>query len=124
VQNVVLAFLFNGLGVPAAVTGIVHPAMAMLAMAASVTTVLLNSFGGRLLPAARKSSRALEKTTIPVPSIHCEGCIQTIREALMKRGADTVTGDAAEKYVTVTYEKEWLDKEAIREEIIKAGFVV
>ncbi|MBI4312031.1 MAG: HAD-IC family P-type ATPase, partial [Chloroflexi bacterium] len=50
VQNVALAFAFNGIGVPAAVTGFVHPVFAMIAMAASVTAVLLNSFGGRLMP--------------------------------------------------------------------------
>ncbi len=43
VQNLRLAFLFNGIGVPAAVTGLVHPVWAMVAMVASVTTVLANS---------------------------------------------------------------------------------
>jgi cation transport ATPase len=56
VENLVLAFSFNGVGVPLAVTGLVHPVWAMIAMAASVTTVLANSFGGRLLP--RKHLRA------------------------------------------------------------------
>ncbi len=51
VQNLILAFTFNGIGVPLAVTGLVHPVWAMIAMAASVSAVLLNSFGGRLLPA-------------------------------------------------------------------------
>ncbi len=51
VQNLVLAFTFNGIGVPLAVTGLVHPVWAMIAMAASVSAVLLNSFAGRLLPA-------------------------------------------------------------------------
>ncbi|MBI2917336.1 MAG: cation-translocating P-type ATPase [Chloroflexi bacterium] len=49
VQNVSLAFAFNGIGIPAAMTGLVHPVWAMIAMAASVTTVLLNSLGGTLL---------------------------------------------------------------------------
>ncbi len=49
VQNLVLAFAFNGIGVPLAVTGLVHPVWAMIAMVASVSAVLLNSFGGRLL---------------------------------------------------------------------------
>ncbi len=53
VQNLSLAFLFNGVGVPLAVTGLVHPAWAMAAMIASVSTVLANSFGGRLLPRAK-----------------------------------------------------------------------
>ncbi|MBI3042948.1 MAG: cation-translocating P-type ATPase [Betaproteobacteria bacterium] len=51
VQNLMLAFAFNGVGVPLAVTGLVHPVWAMIAMAASVTAVLTNSFAGRLLPA-------------------------------------------------------------------------
>ncbi len=47
-QNLILAFAFNGIGVPLAVTGLVPPYWAMLAMIASVSAVLLNSFGGRL----------------------------------------------------------------------------
>lgn len=44
-QNLFLAFMFNGIGVPAAATGLVSPVWAMIAMAASVSAVLLNSFG-------------------------------------------------------------------------------
>ncbi len=47
-QNLAIAFLFNGVGVPAASTGLVHPVWAMAAMATSVTVVLLNSFGLRV----------------------------------------------------------------------------
>ncbi len=54
VQNLALAFAFNGIGVPLAVTGLVHPVWAMVAMVASVSTVLTNSFAGRLLPKARR----------------------------------------------------------------------
>jgi Cu+-exporting ATPase len=53
VQNVALAFSFNGIGVPLAVTGLVHPVFAMIAMAASVSAVLLNSFRGKLLPKSK-----------------------------------------------------------------------
>ncbi|MEW5985267.1 MAG: cation-translocating P-type ATPase [Chloroflexota bacterium] len=55
VQNLSLAFTFNGIGVPLAVTGLVHPIWAMLAMVASISTVLINSFAGRLLPRARRA---------------------------------------------------------------------
>ncbi len=47
VQNVVLAFLFNGIGIPAATTGLVYPVWGMVAMAASVTTIFVNSLWGR-----------------------------------------------------------------------------
>jgi len=50
VQNVVLALAFNGVGVLAAVSGLVRPVWAMLAMAASVSLVLARSLAGRLLP--------------------------------------------------------------------------
>jgi heavy metal translocating P-type ATPase len=46
-QNVALAFLFNGIGIPAAATGLVYPVWAMVAMALSVTTIFVNSIGGR-----------------------------------------------------------------------------
>ncbi len=46
-QNVVLAFLFNGIGVPLATTGLVYPVWAMVAMALSVTSIFVNSLWGR-----------------------------------------------------------------------------
>ncbi len=49
VANLVLAFAFNGIGVPLAATGLVHPVWAMVAMVTSVSVVLLNSFAGRLV---------------------------------------------------------------------------
>ncbi len=45
IQNLWLAFAFNGIGVPLAVSGLVPPTWAMAAMVASVSIVLLNSFG-------------------------------------------------------------------------------
>lgn len=47
VQNVCLAILFNGIGVPLAATGLVYPIWAMAAMATSVTLIFFNSLWGR-----------------------------------------------------------------------------
>ncbi len=47
-QNLAIAFGFNGIGVPAAATGLVHPVFAMVAMITSVSAVLGNSFLGQL----------------------------------------------------------------------------
>ncbi|MFB6272948.1 MAG: heavy metal translocating P-type ATPase [Salinibacter sp.] len=46
-QNVALAFLFNGVGIPIAATGLLHPVWAMVAMAASVSSIFVNSLWGR-----------------------------------------------------------------------------
>ena len=61
-QNLALAFSFNGIGVAAAVTGLVSPVWAMIAMISSVTAVLANSFGGRLLRGEPLNTR-YESTT-------------------------------------------------------------
>jgi P-type E1-E2 ATPase len=47
VQNVSLAFVFNGVGIPAAATGLIYPIWGMVAMAASVTSIFINSLWGR-----------------------------------------------------------------------------
>lgn len=46
-QNVGLAFIFNGIGIPLAATGLIYPVWAMVAMAVSVTTIFVNSLWGR-----------------------------------------------------------------------------
>ncbi len=46
-QNVTLAFLFNGVGIPVAATGLIYPVWAMVAMAVSVTAIFINSLWGR-----------------------------------------------------------------------------
>jgi heavy metal translocating P-type ATPase len=46
-QNVSLAFLFNGVGIPLAATGLIYPVWAMVAMAASVTAIFVNSLWQR-----------------------------------------------------------------------------
>jgi heavy metal translocating P-type ATPase len=48
VGNVAVALAVNGVGVLAATTGLLRPVWAMLAMAASVSLVLVRSFTGRL----------------------------------------------------------------------------
>ncbi|MCW8308068.1 cation-translocating P-type ATPase [Acidiphilium sp. PA] len=45
-QNVALAFIFNGAGILLAATGLVQPVWAMVAMAVSVTAIFINSLGG------------------------------------------------------------------------------
>ena len=66
IQNVSLAFLFNGIGIPAAATGLVYPIWGMVAMAASVTTIFINSLWGRgstLFGTLRTVGRQREETT-------------------------------------------------------------
>ncbi|UPV76900.1 cation-translocating P-type ATPase (plasmid) [Halorussus limi] len=63
-QNLTTAFAFNGIGVAAATTGLVHPVFAMLAMVLSVSAVLANSFAGQFLSGEGVNTEfALDKRT-------------------------------------------------------------
>ncbi len=123
VQNLTLAFAFNGIGVPLAVTGLIHPVWAMVAMIASVSTVLANSFAGGLIPQPRTARRA--ELRLRIGNLHCEHCLESIRDAVTKLdGVDEVRGDPDEQLVTVTYREGRADPNGIREAIIERGFQV
>lgn len=129
--NLMLAFSFNGVGVPAAMTGLVHPIWAMAAMVASVSAVLLSSFGGRLITktttTARRKRREDEeaKFTLKVPTIHCENCMASIIQSVSDiEGVESVEGDQENKSVTVTYKGSNKIEELVRNHIVKEGHMI
>lgn len=125
-QNLILAFSFNGIGVPLATTGLLYPVWAMIAMVASVTAVLANSFWGRLIS---KSSRARESgieqqsITYHVPNMHCEQCTKTIKKALTSRFEDiTVRTDLDHSEVVVDFTNGSVNDSSLREALVEIGF--
>jgi heavy metal translocating P-type ATPase len=125
VQNLALAFSFNGVGVPLATTGLVMPVWAMVAMAASVTTVLLNSFAGRLVPARRRAAPRLERLTLTVPTIRCAGCVAKIRDALVKLPAvAAVDGDPGRRQIVVTMRDGRAGRVTVEQALARLGHVV
>ena len=141
VQNLSLAFVFNGIGVPAAITGLVAPVWAMIAMAASVTTVLINSFAGRLFWRAKKNQHTrrtvskedpkldLEKNVKAVKlhsaAIHCDSCVRYIRQTLQGvPGVRSVEGDPETKEIKIRFESQELDESGLIGEMGKIGYPV
>lgn len=131
IQNLWLAFAFNGIGVPAATTGLVHPAWAMIAMVASVTAVLANSFGGRLLKAKEKGGPAhngpsqLSTAELRSKAISCEGCIRRIEQRLSGLdGVEFLKGDANRKEVTIRFDQNLTDLRSIEAEMSDAGYPI
>ncbi len=136
VQNLTLAFAFNGVGIPLAATGLVHPIWAMVAMVASVSAVLANSFWGRLPVGAEGVEEALAvppaepesppaKLLIQVPDMHCEGCARTVQNRL--EGLEEVTevsADPTTKQVRVDWEGGGEAGERLAEVLASAGFRV
>lgn len=120
-QNLALAFSFNGIGVPAATTGIVHPVWAMIAMAASVSTVLLNSFG---IPVISRKKLTSEKKRFQafVPGMTCENCKKTI--LTMLKNTDGVVNPQvvlSAKTVSFKYKPDKCDIKKIKQKL-KEGY--
>ncbi len=122
VQNLILAFSFNGFGVPLATTGWVHPIWAMIAMVTSVSTVLLNSFGGRVMSKV-KPKKEKQKATFKIPNMHCEGCVRTIKKALKEHiHRIEIDADLSKSLLTVTFVEDGTSEEGIQEVLTESGF--
>jgi len=96
--------------------------VAMIAMAASVTAVLLNSFVGQLLP--KRWAVAERILTLKVQTIHCPGCVRIIQDTLGKLpGVGKVEGDVAQKRITVTAAGEGFDRQTVCAALEQIGHV-
>ncbi len=118
-QNLVLAFSFNGIGVPLAVTGWVQPVWAMIAMVASVTTVLANAF---MRPLDRRPAPTEPvRWTFVVPSMRCRRCMDAMQRALQRCWPGVqVRADLAARRITV--EGPGLSPEGVQEVLARVGF--
>ncbi len=127
-QNLFWAFLFNGVGIPVATTGVLHPLMAMSAMVLSTTAIMVNSFGLRI---RRIKERAEERmgeyaaVELAVPGIHCQSCIRHIEQGLVAlNGVKGVTGDPARKVLTVYFDRGRIGEEDVRHAISDMGYAI
>ena len=106
-------------------------------MALSVSAVLANSFGGRLFdkreaePTALAQSstneaETMQKTTrLSVPSIHCQGCVDTITAGLsLTPGIAGVNGDPDAKMLLVTYDPGKITPDKLSEAVRRLGHKV
>ncbi len=64
-QNLTWAFFFNAVGIPIAVSGFLHPTIAIAAMASSTVGILINSFGVKIVKFAghQKSKKVLQHSS-------------------------------------------------------------
>ncbi len=138
VQNVWLAFSFNGVGIPLAATGLVYPIWGMVAMAASVTSIFVNSLWGRgayFFEAVKGvGHRAGKRPDITegdglvdvewrVPNMLCEGCAEKVTAALTPlTGVREVKPKVSQKRVRIRYEPDKIREEQLREALGRAGY--
>jgi len=90
VQNIVLAFSFNGIGIPAASTGLIYPIWGMVAMAASVTSIFINSLWSRGTYFFQALKTVGQRPPLSPPTT--EKADEMINRFV--RSGDTLTGDS------------------------------
>ncbi len=139
VQNVWLAFSFNGIGIPLAATGLLYPIWAMVAMVISVTSIFINSLWGRGgyffgalrgvgHPAGKRpdiAGKPLAEVEWVVPNMVCEGCAKKITEVLGSiEGVRQVKPKVSRQRVLVRYEPDKVLEEQLKEALGQAGYNV
>jgi heavy metal translocating P-type ATPase len=138
IQNVSLAFSFNGIGIPLAATGLVYPIWGMVAMAASVTLIFINSLWGRGAyffeavkgvghqagqPQDIAEGEPLADAEWLVPNMVCEGCAEKISAALGPiAGVREVKPKVSRKRVLVRYEPGKVREQQLKEALGQAGY--
>ncbi|WP_275261116.1 heavy-metal-associated domain-containing protein [Nitrosococcus halophilus] len=95
-------------------------------MVASVSTILLNSFLGRLLPKPREAQceqSEVHTLELHIPSMHCESCLNAITQAVTQfPEVLEVQGDLKKKIVSIRYQEDHAAPDRIRRVIDEVGF--
>lgn len=124
--NVVVAVLFNVVGMLLAAFGFITPLLAITVMIISIFAILLNTLRIRSI----KLERAEEATTGPlaevefrIPDMVCEGCAGAISATLKGLpGVQDVKPKVARKQVYVSYEPAKVKQQELKEAIGNSGF--
>ncbi|MBA2410734.1 MAG: heavy metal translocating P-type ATPase [Gammaproteobacteria bacterium] len=124
--NVMIAVLFNIIGMGLAAAGLITPLMAVGWMIVSIFAILLSTLRVRVLPLEREAtteSAALAEVDFAIPNMVCEGCANKISSALCSLpGVREVKPKVAQKHVSVRYEPAKTPEHNLKEAIEKAGF--
>lgn len=124
--NVVVAVLFNIIGMTVAAFGYITPLLAIAFMVVSIFAILLNTLRIRWLKLEREAApeqAPLAEREFLIPNMVCEGCAMKIQQSLQAvPGVREVKCKVARKRVLVTYEPSKVPAEGLKEAIEKAGF--
>lgn len=124
--NVVVAVLFNVVGMALAALGFITPALAITMMVLSIFAILINTLRVRTLDLETEDideTGPLAELTFLVPNMVCEGCASKIQEILGTiPGATEVKPKVSLKHVVVQYEPARVQQEQLTEALSQAGF--
>ncbi len=124
--NVVVAVLFNLVGMALAALGYITPLFAIAFMVASIFAILLNTLRIRGIDLGHEEvSEAvpLAELDLVVPNMVCEGCASKISGALAALpGVRDAKPKVSQKRITVRYEPAAIQERGLVEAIERAGF--
>lgn len=124
--NVIVAVLFNLVGMGLAAGGYITPLLAIAFMVVSIFAILLNTLRIRSIDLGREEvqdTEPLSELELVIPNMVCEGCaskISTVLTALP--GVREVKPKVAQKHVTVRYEPAKVQEQGLKDAVEKAGF--
>lgn len=125
--NVVLAVIFNIIGMLLAAFGYVTPMLAIIFMIISIFAILFNTLRVRSLrlETVNRSAAdsALSQVDFKVSNMVCEGCAEKITSALTAlSGVEKVQAKVMQKKVIVEYRSGDIDKERLNAALAEAGY--
>ncbi|TMA34610.1 MAG: heavy metal translocating P-type ATPase, partial [Deltaproteobacteria bacterium] len=124
--NVVVAVLFNIVGMFLAALGLVTPLFAIGFMVVSIFGILLNTLRVRAIGFEREDATEIERLAeleLLVPNMVCEGCAEKIATALRSvPGVREVRSKVPQKHVYVRYEPTKVGEEQLKDAVGQAGF--
>lgn len=124
--NVIVAVLFNIVGMLLATLGLITPMLAIVVMIVSIFAILINTLRIRTLKlesVSLETSAALAETSFKVSNMVCEGCAEKITTALTALpGVKSVKPKVIQKQVQVNYYPEKIKQDELKRVLEKEGF--
>jgi len=126
--NVLVAVLFNVVGMSLAALGYITPVLAIAVMIFSIFAILLNTLRIRSIKLDRGQELAPEASTLAqvefsVPNMVCEGCAGAISAKLTKLpGVQEVKPKVAQKQVYVQYQPGQVKQQQLVDALAESGF--
>ncbi len=124
--NVIVAVLFNVVGMLLATFGLITPMLAIVVMIVSIFAILINTLRIRTLKLESvflDTSTTLTETSFKISNMVCEGCAEKITLALTALpGVKAVKPKVIQKQVQVNYYPEQIKQDELKRILEKEGF--
>ena len=124
--NVMVAVLFNIVGMLLATLGFITPMLAIVVMIVSIFAILLNTLRIRALKLEKVSletTATLTETSFKVTNMVCEGCAEKITTALTALpGVKTVKPKVIQKQVLINFYPEQIKQDELKKVLTEKGF--